>query len=136
MYDEFEGRTVIDLGCGTVQFHAHPLFFAASCRMCLKLFRAPHLGWCVQGMLSIGAALLGSAHCLGLDIDADALETAQANLSTFQDLPVASLEDYPKAAAISGFCISIVSTSQSGQYLTVCSSSSRENFKVINFYVG
>ncbi len=27
-----------------------------------------------QGMLSIGAAMLGAAHVLGLDIDPDALE--------------------------------------------------------------
>ena len=39
-------------------------------------------------MLSIGAALLGSAHCLALDIDDDALETAQANVTAFEDLPV------------------------------------------------
>ncbi|CAL5228516.1 g11668 [Coccomyxa viridis] len=57
VYTEFEGRTVIDLGCGT-------------------------------GMLSIGAALLGSAHCLALDIDEDALETAQSNVSGFEGLPV------------------------------------------------
>lgn len=42
----------------------------------------------VQGMLSIGAALLGSAHCLALDIDPDALDTAQANVDLFEDLPV------------------------------------------------
>ena len=39
-------------------------------------------------MLSIGAALLGSPHCLGLDIDLDAIETAQANVEAFEDLPV------------------------------------------------
>ena len=42
-------------------------------------------------MLSIGAALLGSAHCLALDIDEDALETAQANVSEFEGLPVSTL---------------------------------------------
>ena len=42
-------------------------------------------------MLSIGAALLGSAHCLALDIDEDALETAQANVSEFEGLPVSKL---------------------------------------------
>ncbi|CAK0738221.1 hypothetical protein CVIRNUC_001011 [Coccomyxa viridis] len=57
IYNEFQGRTVLDLGCGT-------------------------------GMLSIGAALLGSPHCLGLDIDLDAIETAQANVEAFEDLPV------------------------------------------------
>ena len=43
---------------------------------------------CVQGMLGIGAALLGSTYCLALDIDAEALDAAQANVSAFEDLPV------------------------------------------------
>ncbi len=43
---------------------------------------------CMQGMLSIGAALMGCAHCLALDIDPDALDSAQANVDLFEDLPV------------------------------------------------
>ena len=37
-------------------------------------------------MLGIGAALLGSSHVIGVDIDSDALETAQGNLEGFEDL--------------------------------------------------
>ncbi|KAG2426721.1 hypothetical protein HYH02_014761 [Chlamydomonas schloesseri] len=48
-YDEFAGRTVADLGCGTA-------------------------------MLSIGAALLGARHVVGVDIDPDALEVAADNI--------------------------------------------------------
>ncbi|PNW80268.1 hypothetical protein CHLRE_08g384700v5 [Chlamydomonas reinhardtii] len=48
-YDEFAGRTVADLGCGTA-------------------------------MLSIGAALLGARHVVGVDIDPDALEVAAENI--------------------------------------------------------
>lgn len=39
-------------------------------------------------MLGIGAALLGSSHVIGVDIDSDALETAQANLDSFEDVQV------------------------------------------------
>jgi predicted RNA methylase len=39
-----------------------------------------------QGMLTIGAALLGSCHVLGLDIDCNALATAQNNIERFEDL--------------------------------------------------
>lgn len=39
-----------------------------------------------QGMLGIGAALLGSSHVIGVDIDSDALETAQGNLESFEDV--------------------------------------------------
>lgn len=37
-------------------------------------------------MLAIGAALLGSAHVVGVDIDAGALDTAEANVDAFEDL--------------------------------------------------
>lgn len=37
-------------------------------------------------MLGIGAALLGSSHVIGIDIDSDALETAQGNLENFEDV--------------------------------------------------
>ncbi|KAK9902139.1 hypothetical protein WJX75_005634 [Coccomyxa subellipsoidea] len=61
VYDEFAGRMVVDLGCGT-------------------------------GMLGIGAALLGSSHVIGVDIDSDALETAQANLDSFEDIQMDFLQ--------------------------------------------
>lgn len=53
-YDEFEGQTVIDLGCGTA-------------------------------MLSIGAAMLGALHVVGVDVDDDALRIAQANVEEYED---------------------------------------------------
>ncbi|CAL8465943.1 g5479 [Coccomyxa elongata] len=61
VHDEFEGQTVVDLGCGT-------------------------------GMLGIGAALLGSSHVIGVDIDSDALETAQGNLESFEDVQMELLQ--------------------------------------------
>lgn len=39
-------------------------------------------------MLAIGAALLGACHVIGIDVDSDALETAQDNMDQFEDLPV------------------------------------------------
>lgn len=46
---------------------------------------------CAQAMLSIGAAMLGARHVTGLDVDADALETAQSNCDMFEEpLPVSS----------------------------------------------
>lgn len=42
----------------------------------------------LQGMLSIGAAMLGSSHVIGLDTDADALETAISNMEEFEDLSI------------------------------------------------
>lgn len=39
-------------------------------------------------MLGIGAAMLGSSHVIGIDIDADALQTAQENCDQFEDLQV------------------------------------------------
>lgn len=56
-YNEFEGKVVADLGCGT-------------------------------GMLSIGAAMLGSPHVIGIDIDDDALCTAQENCEQFEGLQI------------------------------------------------
>lgn len=42
-----------------------------------------------QGMLAIGAALLGSPCVVGLDVDADALQVAHDNCEQFEDpLPV------------------------------------------------
>ena len=43
---------------------------------------------CVQGMLSIGAAMLGSLHVIAIDIDEDALHTAQSNCEQFERLQV------------------------------------------------
>lgn len=42
----------------------------------------------MQGRLAIGAALLGSAHVIGFDIDEAALGTCQSNLAAFEGLPV------------------------------------------------
>ncbi|KAG2489136.1 hypothetical protein HYH03_012362 [Edaphochlamys debaryana] len=53
-YDEFAGRTVVDLGCGTA-------------------------------MLSIGAALLGARHVVGVDVDPEALAQAADNAAQFED---------------------------------------------------
>ena len=41
-------------------------------------------------MLGIGAALLGSPHVIGVDIDEDALATAQENVDLFQDMQACS----------------------------------------------
>eukprot|EP00891_Asterochloris_glomerata_P008394 jgi/Astpho2/8394/fgenesh1_pm.00122_%23_28_t len=57
VYNEFTGRTVVDLGCGT-------------------------------GMLAIGAALLGSGHVIGVDVDSDALELALDNSLEFENLEI------------------------------------------------
>lgn len=58
MYDEFESKSVVDLGCGT-------------------------------GMLSIGAAMLGAGHVVGIDVDPDALHTALENIESYEDhLPI------------------------------------------------
>lgn len=42
-------------------------------------------------MLGIGAAILGSAHVIGIDIDADALQIAQDNCDQFEDLQVSHI---------------------------------------------
>ena len=41
-----------------------------------------------QGMLSIGAAMLGSSLVIGIDVDDDALQTASDNIQQFDGLPV------------------------------------------------
>ena len=41
-----------------------------------------------QGMLGIGAAMLGSFHVIGIDVDEDALQTAQENCKQYEDLQV------------------------------------------------
>ncbi len=47
---------------------------------------------CVQGMLSIGCALLGASHVLGLEIDQDAIEVALDNVDQYEDpLPVSTI---------------------------------------------
>ena len=43
-------------------------------------------------MLSIGAAMLGSPHVIGVDIDDDALQIAQENCDQFEGLQV---KQYP-----------------------------------------
>jgi predicted RNA methylase len=53
-------------------------------------------------MLSIGAALLGSSHVLGLDVDPDALEMAQSNCEQFEDeLPVSFIPLQPVLIEVS-----------------------------------
>ena len=47
-----------------------------------------------QGMLGIGASMLGSPHVLGIDIDADALEVAITNADGFEGLTVRSCDAY------------------------------------------
>lgn len=43
---------------------------------------------CGTGMLSIGAALLGAGHVLGIDADEDALDIARENLDEYEGMPV------------------------------------------------
>lgn len=43
---------------------------------------------CGTGRLAIGAALLGSGHVIGVDLDSDALGICQQNINQFDDLPV------------------------------------------------
>ncbi|GBF93134.1 methyltransferase [Raphidocelis subcapitata] len=74
MYNDFEGKVVVDLGCGT-------------------------------GMLSAGAALLGSPAVVGVDIDDDALAVALENREQFEDLPVDFVRaDVASIAARDGGC--------------------------------
>ena len=48
---------------------------------------------CGTGMLSIGAAILGAQHVIGIDIDADALQIAVENIHEFEDtLPIDLLQ--------------------------------------------
>lgn len=48
---------------------------------------------CGTGMLSVGCALLGCPHVVGVDVDADALEAARRNRDAFEGLPI----DYVRA---------------------------------------
>lgn len=62
------------------------------------------LGLCtVQGMLSIGAAMLGSSHVIGLDVDSDALKTATANVEEFEDLGIGAQQVCINSICISSF---------------------------------
>lgn len=131
MYDDFEGKVVLDLGTGTVckpdwegtltacvmaahqpgssssssNLHHTPRPWHASL-LCSAHFRGTfspltrHV-CLLQGMLAIGAALLGSQAVLGVDIDADALEVAQRNCEQFEDpLPVSSSSSSMCTAAV------------------------------------
>ena len=51
---------------------------------------APATGHHSQGRLTVGAALLGSPHVVGMDIDEAALDTCQRNLDQFEGLQVKS----------------------------------------------
>lgn len=42
----------------------------------------------MQGMLTIGSALLDAACVIGIDMDADALAIAQRNVAAFEGLPI------------------------------------------------
>ena len=42
----------------------------------------------MQAMLAIGSAMLGAAHVMGMDCDADALATAADNIDAFDGLEV------------------------------------------------
>lgn len=71
-FDEFDGQTVIDLGCGTA-------------------------------MLSIGAAMLGAQHVLGVDLDDDALRIAQQNVGEYEEaLPIDFLRCDVRQVALQG----------------------------------
>ncbi|KAI3430752.1 hypothetical protein D9Q98_009164 [Chlorella vulgaris] len=71
-FDEFDGQTVIDLGCGTA-------------------------------MLSIGAAMLGAQHVLGVDLDDDALRIAQQNVDEYEEaLPIDFLRCDVRQVALQG----------------------------------
>ncbi|KAL4517990.1 hypothetical protein Ndes2526A_g02356 [Nannochloris sp. 'desiccata'] len=43
---------------------------------------------CGTAMLSIGAAILGACHVMGVDLDSDALEIAKENIDEFEDPPL------------------------------------------------
>jgi len=97
MYNDFEGKVVVDLGCGTVSGVYVCVRFGKSvpaafvhCKLlnptAAEPPRTPPNR--TQGMLSAGAALLGSPAVIGVDIDADALDVAVKNVDQFEDLPV------------------------------------------------
>ena len=82
VYNDFAGRSVVDLGCGTVRSCASAAY-NSKVIPCCSTDRPPAPR---QGMLAIGAALLGSPHVVGVDMDAGALDTAEANVDAFEDL--------------------------------------------------
>jgi predicted RNA methylase len=94
MYDEFSGRSVIDLGCGTVRISCSVqrgrCNKGASQAGLLDRHQAVAC-WVEQAMLAIGAAMLGATHVLAVDCDEEALEVAAENCGAFDDLPVSSL---------------------------------------------
>ena len=49
----------------------------------------------LQGMLAIGAAILGSGHVIGVDVDSDALELALDNSLEFENLEVRWIQCRP-----------------------------------------
>ena len=57
---------------------------------------------CGTAMLSIGAAILGAAHVIGIDVDVDALEIARANIDEFEDppLPIDLIQSTVQALAL------------------------------------
>jgi predicted RNA methylase len=53
-------------------------------------------------MLSIGAAILGACHVIGIDLDSDALEIAKENIDEFEDppLPIDLIQSSVQALAL------------------------------------
>jgi Ribosomal protein L11 methyltransferase (PrmA) len=95
MYDEFSGRSVIDLGCGTVRtsYSVQRVRCNKGASQAGLLDRHQAVAcWVEQAMLAIGAAMLGATHVLAVDCDEEALEVAAENRGAFDDLPVSSSE--------------------------------------------
>ena len=94
MYDEFSGRSVIDLGCGTVRtsysVKRGRCNNGASQAWLLDRHQVVAC-WVEQAMLAIGAAMLGATHVVAVDCDEEALEVAADNCSEFDGLPVSTL---------------------------------------------
>lgn len=57
---------------------------------------------CGTAMLSIGAAILGACHVIGIDLDSDALEIAKENIDQFEDpsLPIDLIQSSVQALAL------------------------------------
>ena len=88
---------VLDLGCGTVSPPTCESYKMGHCKLSCNRHAACSLQLIcqivkeangMQGRLAIGAALLGSPHVIGIDIDSSALETCSQNMDQFEELPV------------------------------------------------
>jgi ribosomal protein L11 methylase PrmA len=86
----------------------------------LLLLLPPPLLAAHQGMLAIGAALLGSPYVIGLDVDPDALEVAQDNCEQFEDpLPVSNIQT---AASMMSAVVCVWSPMDHWCWVTECAS--------------